>query len=217
MLNKARESLFNQNGRSKLNILLNALIVLVVLVLTVEIVFTMNYSGVYIVHSSMRPTLTGADSEDVIGGDYVYVNKNAEADYGDIVVVSVDNNGFFIKRAIAFGGDTVKLVKGELYIKYKGDSEFTRVDEPYIFPEYNHPNLKKNNFHANDGGYVVPDGHFFLLGDNRNDSSDSRELGSFQISRLDGVVTKWSLEHKAFLTALHNYFKFQLPEYFGLK
>ena len=217
MLKEARSCLYNKNGNSKLNILLNVLIVVVMLVLAVEIIFTVNYSGVYVVHSSMSPTLIGADSDNVIGGDYIYINKRAKPTYGDIVVVSVGNNEYYIKRAIAFGGDRLKLVKGQLYIKYKGEADFELVEEPYILSDNNDPDLPKNNKYAADGGYLVQEGHFFLMGDNRNESRDSRELGSFPLSRLDGVVTKWSLEHKSFCTAVYNYFKFQLPSYFGLK
>lgn len=216
MLKEVRDSLYNKNG-NKLNILLNVVIVLVILMLLAEIYFTMNYSGVYVVHDSMRPTLIGAESDDVIGGDYIYVDKNAEPDYGDIVVVYHSREGYLIKRVIAFGGDRVKLVEGKLFIKYKGTTDFVPVDEPYILPEYSDEGLAKNTFPHDDDGYLVQEGHFFLLGDNRNISYDSRELGSFPISNLDGVVTKWSLKHKSFCTTLHNYFKFKLPSYFGLK
>lgn len=215
MLKEVRKCLYTKD-KSKLNIFLNVVIVFVVLVFAVEIAFTLNYSGVYIVHSSMYPTLTGADSDDVIGGDYVYVNKHAKPDYGDIVVVYDGKGEYLIKRAIAFGGDTVRLDKGQLYIKYKGQTDFTCVEEEYLDPDCNDPNTKKNNFHSDDG-YVVKGGHFFLLGDNRNISLDSRDYGDFPLDNLDGVVTKWSLEHKSFCTAVYSYFKFQLPSFFGLK
>ena len=216
MFKEVRDSLYNKNG-NKLNILLNVIIVFVIVVLLFEVYFTINYSGIYVVHDSMRPTLTGAASDDVIGGDYIYIDKRAKPDYGDIVVVYHSQEGYLIKRVIAFGGDRVKLVNGKLYIKYKGTTKFVQVDEPYILPEYSDENLPKNTFHRDDDGYLVLEGHFFLLGDHRNVSYDSREMGSFPISNLDGVVTKWSLKHKSFCTAMHVYFKFKLPGYFGLK
>lgn len=217
MLTEVRASLYNRKNKSKLNILLNVVIILVILVLAVEIYFTVNYSGVYVVNSSMRPTLIGAESDDVIGGDYVYVDKHAKPDYGDIVVVYHEEEGYLIKRVIALGGDSVKLDKGKLYIKYKGESEFKLVEEPYVAPENNDPNNSRNTFCNNYEGYPVDEGYFFLLGDNRNVSLDSRKFGKFPLSSLDGVVTEWSLEHKSFCTALYNYFRFQLPSYFGIK
>ena len=217
MLKEVRASLYNQNDKTKLNILLNALIVLVVIVLAAEIYFSVNYSGVYVVHDSMRPTLIGAENDDAIGGDYIYINKHATPDYGDIVVVNHRTEGCLIKRVIAFGGDRVKLIEGKLYIKYSGKTEYELVEELYILPDNNNGSLSKNNFHSDDEGYLVAEGCFFLLGDNRNVSKDSRDLGSLSLSTLDGVVTKWSLEHKSFCTAFHNYFKFKLPSYFGLR
>lgn len=216
MLIKIKESLYSENGKSNAGLILNIVIAVIVLLLAVEICFAVNYSGVYVVDDSMLPTLTGARSADVIGGDYVYVNKHAEPDYGDIVVEYVASaKKYYIKRVIALGGDRVKLVKGQLFIKYKGSLEFTPVDEPYAM--YGDVNLQKNNFPDDDNGYLVSEGTFFLMGDNRDYSKDSREDGSYPLKDLDGVVTKWSLKHKSFITAMHNYFKFQLPSYFGIK
>ena len=223
MLKKVRASLYAENGKTKLNILLNVLIVVVILVLAAEIYFTSNYAGVYVVHDSMRPTLIGATSDDAEGGDYIYIKKNAQPDYFDIVVVNHKVEGCLIKRALAFGGDRIKLVEGTLHIKKKGTKEFIIVEEPYVSSDNNHGSVPKNTFPLDkdgnliDEGYFVPEGYFFLLGDNRDVSKDSRDLGSFPLSSLDGVVTKWSLEHKSFCTAFHNYFKFQLPGYFGLR
>lgn len=217
MFKEVRESLYNKNDKNQLNIFLNAVIVIVIFVLAVEICFMINFSGVYVVGNSMNPTLIGADSEDEIGGDYIYVNKRVEPDYGDIVVVYHERNGYLIKRAVAFGGDRVKIVEGQLYIKYKGTSQFELVEEDYIIPEHNDADNPNNTFPKDDEGYLVQEGHFFLLGDNRNESYDSRKLGSLPIKNLDGVVTDWSFEHKSFCTSFHNFFKFKLPAFFGLK
>ena len=50
----------------------------------------------------------------------------------------------------------------------------------------------------------------FLLGDNRNKSSDSREYGDFPVSSLVGVVPQWSIDNKEFTTAVYTYFNFTL-------
>lgn len=226
MLKEVRAGLYNQNkSDNKLNIFLNAIIVLVILVLVAEIYFMANYSGVYVVGESMEPTLTGADSKSVIGGDYVYINKHAKPDYGDIVVVFSEKfvtngnkeDGYIIKRAVAFGGDSVKIIKGQLYIRYSGTSEFVPVDEDYVDPDHNDPNEENNTFADDDFGYLVQEGHVFLLGDNRNRSFDSRKFDSLPIKNVDGVVTEWSFKHKSFCTSFQNFFKFKLPGFFKLK
>ena len=60
MLTEIRNSLYSKNGKSKLNIFLNVAIAIVAIVVVFEIVFSLNFSGIYVVHSSMSPTLTGA-------------------------------------------------------------------------------------------------------------------------------------------------------------
>ncbi len=228
MLTQVRASLYNKKNNTKLSILLNVLIVIVVFVLAFEIYFASNYSGVYVVGDSMLPTLTGApdNNENEFGGDYVYAAKHAKPDYGKIVVINrrKNSNGkdeYIIKRAIAFGGDSVRLDKGKLYIRYKGESEYPTepTPEPYLDPDRNSPDNPKNTFPRDGGWYTVPENSVFVLGDNRDDSRDSRasDFGSFPLSSVDGVVTVWSLEHKSFCTGLYNYFRFQLPSYFGIK
>ena len=217
MFAEVRKSLYNAQSKSKINIVLNVLIVIMVIALIIEISFGINYAGYYVVHSSMNPTLTGAEEYDKEGGDYVYINKNAKPTYGDIVVVSKDKDTTIIKRVIALGGDRVRLINGVLEVK-KGDGEFEIVSEPYVAAENNTSN-SKNTYPKNglDEGHLVADGAMFLLGDNRDISVDSRDDGDYPLTSLYGVVTNWSLKNKKFLTGLHTYFKFQLPRYFGLK
>lgn len=220
MITEVNSSLYNRSDKSKLNIVLNVMIAVIMLVIVFEIAFGTTYSGIYVVKSSMRPTLIGAEEENLPGGDYVYVNRHAEPDYGDIVVVYDGGNSTIIKRVVAFGGDYVKLDRGKLYIKYAGTDEFVEIEEKYVAAENNAP-TDKNSFPLRDGvldeeGYYVRKGYFFLLGDNRNVSVDSRSSGSFPVTDLFGVVADWSLNNKGFFTALHKYFSFDLPKCFGI-
>ena len=201
MLKEVRESLYIKEDKTKLSILLNVLIVLVIAVLVAEIYFLANYSGVYVDGDSMEPTL--------IDGDYVYIDKHAKPDYGDIVVIYIDSeNKYLIKRAVAFGGDRVKLVEGQLLIRYRGKTDFEPVPEDYLSDDYNNKNLPYNTFANDEFGYLVQEGHVFLLGDNRDISHDSRKLESQPLKNLDGVVTKWSLKHKSFCTKIYKFFNF---------
>lgn len=208
-------SLYSKN-KSKLNIVLNVLIVVMAAALFAVIVFTSTYAGIYVVSHSMNNTLIGAETEKTAGGDYVYVNLRAKPDYGDIVVIDRGDGKTIIKRVIAFGGDRVKLIRGDLWIKYAGEDEFVFVEENYVSPENNTPSY--NNFYV-ETGYLVEKDCLFLLGDNRNVSIDSRENNgtSFPIKNLFGVVTDWSLKYKEFFSAVHRYFYFDLPRSFGFK
>lgn len=211
-------SLFTEK-KSKLNTILNVVITLITCVLLFELIFVYKYTGIYVVEQSMRDTLIGATSENVAGGDYVYIDKHAKPQRYDIVVVrDTQSSKIIIKRVIAFGGEKVKIINGKLYIQFSDKSEFEKVEENYVTQERNTPHLSVNNFYANSG-YLVQENCLFLLGDNRNISLDSRESNGKSFPQKDvlGVVTVWSLDNKEFFSAMHKYFYFDLPKSFGLK
>lgn len=218
MLKKVCNSLYEKPRPSVLNLILNIIIVFICLVLVAEIIFNAYFTNIYVKGSSMMPTLNGAPisedgSEILPGGDYVFVDTHAKPTYSDIVVVQTsDGNEKYdiIKRVIAFGGDTVRLDRGKLFIKYAGENEFKEIEEKYVHPEYNDPRLAQN---TTDGDHVVADGCMYLLGDNRNDSLDSRKRGDFPLSSLVGVVTEWSISNKGWITAVFTFFEFTLGLY----
>lgn len=225
MLTEVNERLYSKQDKSILNIVLNVLLVVVAIVVIFEAIFASLYSGIYVVGPSMNYTLTGAETETVSGGDYVYVNRYAKPDYGDIVVVNKDNKLTIIKRVIALGGDSVKLINGELYIKYAGNDDFEHIEESYVSPDNNigrgSQPITFPTVHGivKEEGFYVEEGHMFLLGDNRDVSLDSREGGgrSYALTDLYGVVAGWSLKHKGLFTSVHRFFSFDLPQSFGIK
>lgn len=79
---------------------------------------------------------------------------------GDIVIFKYpdDETQTYIKRVIGLPGDTVEIVDGQVYIN--GEA----LAEPYL----------KETPYGSFGPYEVPEGHYFMLGDNRNNSRDSR-------------------------------------------
>lgn len=201
------KSLYGKRNKSVAGFVLNIVIGVFTLVLVAEIIFGYFYVGIYVVHESMRPTLNGAQTLSQRGGDYIYVNKYAEPDYGDIVIVRRGENDNIVKRVIAFGGDTVKLDGGKVWVNGE------EINEYYIDPAYNDPDILKNNY-ANvvnkEKEHVVAENCMYLLGDNRNASSDSRENGDYPVSSLVGVVPDWSLNTKGFSTSFYNFFHFTL-------
>lgn len=156
---------------------------------------------------------TGSMEENLLVGDHILVNKFVygpsaspfEGRYlpirrvrrGDVVVFKFPENPArdFIKRCVGLPGDEVDIVRKELRINGRS------LDEPYIFltdpdvypesqfvPEYYR---KRDNF----GPYVVPPGHYFCLGDNRDNSHDSRFWGPVPAEYVKGraLLVYWSI------------------------
>ena len=154
--------------------------------------------------ASMEPTL--------YTGDFVSVSVYRKPTYGDIIVISGEKeNDWLIKRAIAFGGDTVKIEGGYVYLKKAGETEFTKLTEPYLGTQ---GITFWNDVRAN--GYRIDEGEIFYLGDNRMNSSDSRSAyGTCGTSQIVGVVSDFALKTKGvnkFLediaSGIRDFFKF---------
>ena len=119
---------------------------------------------------SMLPTLQE--------GEYVIINKLSyyldDPDRGDIIVLHFPNDRSrdFIKRLVGLPGDQVEVSDG--VVKVNGIA----LEEPYINAEPSY-----------SGSWQVPEGQYFVLGDNRNNSSDSHNW-SF-LPREDIVGKAW--------------------------
>ncbi len=123
--------------------------------------------------SSMEPNLH--DGEYVIVNRIVYRLHRPER--GDVVVFKREGSREFIKRVIGLPGDTVEIKSGRVYVNG------TPLDEPYIAqpPAYM---MEPRQIGPNE---------YFVLGDNRNNSSDSHSWGTIPFSMIDGKawVTYW--------------------------
>ncbi len=117
-------------------------------------------------------------------GEFILVNKLAYklGDYqrGDIVIFHHDPTEDYIKRVIGLPGDTVDVRNEHVYINNQ------MIDEPYIAapPRYS-------------GTWTVPPGQIFVLGDNRNQSSDSHQWGFVPENTVVGraLVIYWPLQN----------------------
>jgi len=102
----------------------------------------------------------------------------------------------YVKRIVAVGGDTVEGRKDGLYINGEKAEEPYLANEQKAFPiEWNIQNLAKGEYWADDkNATVIPEGEYFVLGDNREVSDDSRYFGFINPSSILGKVyqLKWN-------------------------
>jgi signal peptidase I len=116
---------------------------------------------------SMVPTL--------VSGEYVIVSRLSyrlgSPERGDIIVFHFPRNPQeeYIKRVIGLPGDTVEVKNGSVYVNGQ------KLDETYLTVQTNYL-----------GMWSIPSGQLFVLGDNRNNSSDSHDWGTVPMNYVVG-------------------------------
>lgn len=135
---------------------------------------------------------TGSMEPTIMVGDRLFASRlayrSSEPQRGDVVAFynPEDNETVFAKRVIGLPGETVNIVDGKVYIN---DSD-TPLSEEYLKA----PDKPVGDF----GPYVVPENGYFVLGDNRNKSHDSRFWKTTSFVPKDNIIAKvvfkyWSL------------------------
>ena len=154
-----------------------------------------------------------------------YFSKNPER--GDIIVFKtpVDNRTDYIKRLIGIPGDTIQIINGDIYLNNKiiqrnkreisininCGNEILNVDayeeelrngKKYIAV------YRKQGTMQNTDKFIVPEQHYFFMGDNRDCSKDSRFLSSVGYVNFNNLVGKAELIFFSNDKKLGNFFKF---------
>ncbi|MCL4358467.1 MAG: signal peptidase I [Patescibacteria group bacterium] len=131
----------------------------------------------FVVGQSMEPTFHSFD--------YLIVDKISyrfeKPQRNDVIIFRppVDPSVFYIKRVIGLPGDTVIIQNGHVYIQNKHHPQGYELQEPY---------LPSTDTTPGNGVFKVTAGHYFVLGDNRAASYDSRRWGLLPAQNIIGKV-----------------------------
>lgn len=139
-----------------------------IIIAVVVLIRTFLFTPIRVDGPSMNPTLKN--------GDIMILNKVAKVDRFDIVVIKSKRiNDVLIKRIIALPGETLEVNNGVIYINGK------KIKDKYGYGKT-----------SDVGKMKIPDGEYFVMGDNRTVSADSRLFGTFRKEEIKGT-TKFTL------------------------
>jgi len=167
------------------DILINIAIIFgLVIIIQTWVIAPFDVSG-----GSMCDTLNNIDDKCVGGyGEKIIINEIlysfSKPKRGDIVVFNVaeknEENLYYIKRVIGEPGDTIKIENGNVYLKTENSEEFIELQEDYL----NETNKGNTEIYYDRNEFLVPEDKYFVLGDNRNASTDSRACFLHSLSKI---------------------------------
>ncbi len=154
-----------KQGKEEKNPFLNFLKELIpyaVILLVVVLIRSFLVTPIVVSGESMQPTLDG--------GEIMVLNKISKIERFSVVVVDIGKEKI-IKRVIAMPGETISCENGVIYVNDK------KQEEPY-----------SQGIQKDFTKVTLSDNEYFVLGDNREHSLDSEELGPMKKEQLKGVV-----------------------------
>ena len=135
-------------------------------------------SPIQVVGSSMYPTL-----KDKERGFSSVISKSFDIERFDIVVVnSKGNDGYWVKRIIGMPNETIECKNDIIYINGK-ELDQTFLDKDWVEQEKSIYGYFTEDF----GPYTLKEDEYFLMGDNRTHSTDSRDVGAFNKEEITSV------------------------------
>jgi signal peptidase I len=136
------------------------------------LIVTFGFQVARVEGQSMAPTL--ADQDRLIVNKLAY--RVGEPRSLDVVMLyyPLNPDKSFVKRVIGEEGDTVRIVDGQVFVND------VPLPDAYVPPEY--------RSHEDYGPTVIPEGYYFVMGDHRNNSSDSRHWGMVPKKYIIGKV-----------------------------
>ncbi|MDD4290232.1 MAG: signal peptidase I [Patescibacteria group bacterium] len=158
-----------------------ALEIIKTVIISLAIIFPIRYFLIQpfmVDGASMEPNFYNSDY--LIIDEITYRFENPER--GQVVVFKNPDNKkeYFIKRVIGLPGEVVRIQDGGVFIRHIGSDDFIELKEDY---------LPKNLSTMSVGEDVmVPDNSYFVLGDNRSNSRDSRYFGAIPENFITGKV-----------------------------
>jgi signal peptidase I len=189
------------SGKSTLREYFESIVIAVILALFVR---------TWVVQAFKIPT--GSMEQNLLVGDHLLVNKFvfgptatalerrllpvADIKRGDVIVFKYpeDPERDFIKRVIGLPGETIEVRHKRVYIDGRP------LEEPYVHfltpPTGEHQELTSLDVRDEYGPVRVPPGHYFVMGDNRDNSQDSRYWGFLPASYVKGraLIIYWSYD-----------------------
>jgi signal peptidase I len=182
-----------KTGKGRLRENVEALVIAVILALFIR---------TFIVQAFKIPS--GSMQNTLLVGDYILVNKfiyGVKVPFTDTIVIPVkepkrgdivvfrypeDPSKDFIKRVVAVGGDTLQLINKQVYV----NGELQQHDYAVYSDQFSRGLQLRDNL----GPLTVPEGKLFTMGDNRDESNDSRFWGFVDVSAVRGkaFMIYWS-------------------------
>lgn len=165
---KTIEQILEENRKSRKGFIIS-FVVIICIGLLITFVFNSFFVLDKVVGDSMNPTLKDGDT-------LILRRYNLDGiGNGDIIVFTTKmyENDHLIKRVIAKSGDTIEIQGTKVFLNG------TEYEESYTAEH-------TNEFYT--GEFEIPEGYFYVMGDNRDESSDSRDFGLVSVDEVVGVA-----------------------------